>query len=174
LKHRGQALVFDRVEDYNAVCDDPDLPVDETTVLVVRGAGPIGYPGFPEVGNAAMPRKLLQAGINDMVRISDARMSGTGFGTCILHTAPEAAVGGPIGLVRTGDWIELDVAAGRLDLLVDADELARRAAAWTPPAPTATRGWVRLYSEHVLQADQGADLDFLVGGSGQGELRHSH
>jgi L-arabonate dehydrase len=174
LKHRGQALVFDRIEDYNAVCDDEGLPVDPNTVLVARGAGPKGYPGFPEVGNLAMPRKLLEQGVTDMVRISDARMSGTGFGTCVLHVAPEAAVGGPLALVRTGDWIELDVAARRLDLLVDEEELRRRAADWRAPEPSASRGWERLYFDHVLQADQGADLDFLVGSSGDAAPRHSH
>src|SRR5690606_37571558 len=113
LRHRGRALVFDRIEDYHAVADDPDLPGDPSTVLVVRGGGPKGYPGFPEIGNMPMPRKLLEAGVEDMVRISDARMSGTGYGTCILHTAPESAVGGPIALVRTGDEISLDVPARR-------------------------------------------------------------
>jgi dihydroxy-acid dehydratase len=174
LQHRGQALVFDRVEDYIAVCEDPALPVDASTVLVVRGAGPRGYPGFPEVGNLPMPKVLLEAGIEDMVRISDARMSGTGYGTCVLHVAPEAALGGPLALVRTGDWIELDVAGRRLDLMVDETELAARRAAWTPPPAPGSRGWVRLYVEHVLQADEGADLDFLVGRSGHAVPRHSH
>lgn len=174
LRHRGRALVFDRVEDYHRAFEDPNLPVDPSTVLVVRYAGPKGYPGFPEVGNLPMPRALLQAGVEDMVRISDARMSGTGYGTCVLHTAPEAAVGGPLALVRTGGWIELDAAERRLDLLVDEAELAARRAAWQPPPPPAERGWTRLYVEHVLQADQGADLDFLVGGSGHGIPRHSH
>lgn len=174
LQHRGQALVFDTVEDYTAVCEKPDLPVDPSTVLIVRNAGPRGYPGFPEVGNLPMPRVLLEAGIEDMVRISDARMSGTGYGTCVLHVVPEAALGGPLALVRTGDWIELDVAGRRLDLVVDEEELALRRAAWTPPPPASDRGWVRLYIEHVLQADEGADLDFLVGRSGHGVPRHSH
>jgi dihydroxy-acid dehydratase len=176
LKHRGRALVFDRVEDYIAVADDPDLPVDPSTVLVVRGAGPKGYPGFPEVGNVPLPKVLLAAGVEDMVRVSDARMSGTGYGTCVLHVAPEAAAGGPLALVRTGDWIELDVAARRLDLDVDEAELAARAraAADTPPPPAPKRGWERLYVEHVMQADKGADLDFLTGASGHEEPRHSH
>ena len=174
LQHRGRALVFDRIEEYNEVCDDPELPVDAATVLVVRNCGPKGYPGFPEVGNVAIPAKLLAEGVYDMVRISDARMSGTGYGTCVLHVAPEAAVGGPLALVRSGDWIELDVAARRLDLLVDADELASRRLAWQPPSPPPERGWARLYFDHVLQADQGADLDFLVGGSGHEVPRHSH
>jgi dihydroxy-acid dehydratase len=174
LTHRGQALVFDRIEDYNAVSDDPTLPVTAETVLVVRNAGPKGYPGFPEIGNLEMPRVLLDAGVRDMVRISDARMSGTGFGTCVLHVAPEAAAGGPLALVRTGDWIELDVPQRRLDLLVEPDELARRRAELPPPAPVATRGWAALFVERVLQADRGADLDFLVGGSGDRPPRHSH
>jgi len=174
LRHRGKALVFDRVEDYTAVCDDPDLPVDPSTVLVVRNAGPRGYPGFPEVGNVPMPRVLLESGVEDMVRVSDARMSGTGYGTCVLHVAPEAAAGGPLALVRTGDEIVLDVPERRLDLLVDPDELDKRRAEWSPPAPPADRGWQRLYVEHVLQADRGADLDFLTGGSGYGTPRHSH
>ncbi|HLI00406.1 MAG TPA: IlvD/Edd family dehydratase [Acidimicrobiales bacterium] len=174
LRHRGQALAFDTIEDYLAVADDEDLPVTADTVLVVKGAGPRGYPGFPEVGNAPLPRKLLEAGVTDMVRISDGRMSGTGYGTCILHVAPEAAVGGPLALVETGDLIELDVANRRLDLLVDEAELADRRAAWKPPIPPSQRGWTRLYFEHVLQADRGADLDFLVGGSGDHVGRHSH
>ncbi|MEU6425078.1 IlvD/Edd family dehydratase [Microbispora sp. NPDC046973] len=174
LQHTGQALVFDRIEDYIAVADDPDLDVTSDTVIVVRNAGPRGYPGFPEVGNVPMPRRLLTEGITDMVRISDARMSGTGYGTCVLHVAPEASVGGPLALVRTGDVIRLDVPTRRLDLLVDDAELERRRAAWQPPGPAADRGWVRLYSEHVLQADRGADLDFLTGGSGSAPPRHSH
>jgi L-arabonate dehydrase len=174
LTHRGQALVFDTVEDYTAVCEKPDLPVDPSTVLVVRNAGPRGYPGFPEVGNLPMPKVLLDAGIEDMLRVSDARMSGTGYGTCVLHVTPEAAIGGPLALVQTGDWIELDVPDRRLDLMVDEAELARRRADWTPPPPASTRGWVRLYIDHVLQADEGADLDFLTGRTGPTVPRHSH
>ena len=176
LRHRGRALVYDRVEDYVAAADDPELPVTASTVIVVRNAGPRGYPGFPEVGNVPVPKVLLEAGISDVLRISDARMSGTGYGSCVLHVAPEAAVGGPLALVRTGDWIEIDVAARRLDLDVDEDELAVRA---REPRPTPvdappTRGWARLYVEHVTQANEGADLDFLVGGSGDAVPRHSH
>ncbi|UCM88575.1 IlvD/Edd family dehydratase [Streptomyces marincola] len=173
LRHRGRALVFDRIEDYTAVADDPDLPVDADTVLVIRNAGPRGYPGFPEVGNPPVPKVLLEAGVEDIVRISDARMSGTGYGTCVLHVAPEAAVGGPLALVRTGDWIELDAAARRLDLDVPAEELAARTPA-PPSEPKPERGWARLYTEHVMQADRGADLDFLVGRSGDAVPRHSH
>jgi dihydroxy-acid dehydratase len=174
LRHRGKALVFDTIEEYIAVCEDPDLPVDAGTVLIVRNAGPRGYPGFPEVGNFPMPRVLLERGIEDMVRISDARMSGTGYGTCVLHVTPESAIGGPLALVRTGDWIDLDAPARRLDLLVDDAELAARRAEWTAPPPAGDRGWVRLYIDHVLQADEGADLDFLAGGSGDAVPRHSH
>jgi L-arabonate dehydrase len=174
LQHEGPALVFDSVEEYGRVCDDLDLPVTTDTVLVVRGAGPKGYPGFPEVGNVPIPRALLEAGITDMVRISDARMSGTGYGTCALHIAPEAAVGGPIALVRTGDLIQLDAHGRRLDVLVDEATLAQRRLEWAPPPPSSDRGWVRLYTEHVLQANLGADLDFLVGGSGDDVPRHSH
>jgi dihydroxy-acid dehydratase len=179
LRHRGKALVFDRVEDYTAVADDPGLPVDSSTVIVVRNAGPKGYPGFPEVGNVPVPKALLEAGVEDVVRISDARMSGTGYGTCVLHVAPESAVGGPLALVRTGDVIELDVPGRRLDLCVGEDELAARReelAAEGEPADMSgrRRGWERLYTEHVMQADRGADLDFLTGGSGDKVPRHSH
>ena len=168
LRHTGPALVFDSLADYVACADDPDLPVDADTVLVVRNTGPVGYPGMPEVGNLPLPARLLAAGVADMVRVSDARMSGTAFGTVVLHVAPEAAIGGPLALVRTGDLVRLDVPARRLDVLVDEEELGRRAAAWVPAPPAAERGWVRLYTEHVLQADEGVDLDFLVGGSGDG------
>jgi dihydroxy-acid dehydratase len=173
LTHRGQALVFDRIEDYKAVCDDPDLPVEASTVLVVRNAGPKGYPGFPEVGNMAIPAVLSKAGVEDMVRVSDARMSGTAYGTCVLHVAPEAAAGGPLALVQTGDWIELDVPNRRLDLLVDEAELEARRKAWSPPEPPPS-GWARLYVDHVLQADEGVDLDILRGKRGYEVPRHSH
>lgn len=174
LVHRGQALVFDSIEDYRAVCDDLELPVTAATVLIVRNAGPKGYPGFPEVGNMPVPRVLLDAGVTDMVRVSDARMSGTGFGTCILHVAPEAAVGGPLALVRSGDWIELDVPARRLDLLVEREELVRRRQGLSDTAARPARGYPKLYVEHVLQADRGADFDFLTGSSGSEPGRHSH
>jgi L-arabonate dehydrase len=166
LRHRGRALVFDSIEEYDQAVDDPALAVTALDVLVVRYAGPRGYPGMPEIGNLALPRKLLKQGITDMVRISDARMSGTSYGTVVLHAAPEAAIGGPLALVRTGDWIELDVPGRTLTLEVDDAELARRRAAWTPPPRAAERGYARLYVDHVQQADRGCDLDFLVGGSG--------
>jgi dihydroxy-acid dehydratase len=163
LSHTGPALVFDSIEDYLAVADDPDLDVTPDTVLVVRYAGPVGYPGMPEVGNFALPKKVLDAGVRDMVRISDARMSGTAYGACVLHVAPEAAVGGPLALVRTGDLITLDTPKRLLHVHVDGAELDRRRATWTPPPAPAERGWVKLYRERVLQADRGVDLDFLVG-----------
>ncbi|MFC9331022.1 IlvD/Edd family dehydratase [Kitasatospora sp. NPDC057015] len=167
LVHEGPALVFDSLEEYAEVADDPALDVTADTVLVVRGLGPRGYPGMPEAGNLPLPRRLLESGVTDMVRISDARMSGTAYGTCVLHVAPESAVGGPLGLVRTGDRIRLDVPGRRLDLLVPSEELEERhRSAWKPPVPAAERGWTRLHIDHVLQADQGVDLDFLTGSSG--------
>jgi len=174
LRHRGQALVFDSIEEYHLACDRDDLAADESTVLVVRGAGPKGYPGMPEVGNFVLPRILLERGVTDMVRISDARMSGTGYGTVVLHVAPEAVAGGPLAVLRTGDWITLDVPARSLRLEVSDDELAARLAVWQPPASPYPRGYARLYVDHVLQADQGADLDFLVGSSGAAVPRHNH
>ena len=174
LKHRGQALVFDSPEDYYAVSNEEDLDVDENTVLVVRYCGPRGYPGMPEVSNVALPKKLLVRGITDMVRICDGRMSGTAYGTVVLHVAPEAAAGGPLALVQTGDWITLDVPARALTLEVSEEELDQRRARWQPPAPHARRGWTYLYTEHVQQASAGADLDFLVGASGHEVGRDSH
>lgn len=176
LRHRGRAVVFDSVEDLRARLDDPALDVDETSVLVLRGCGPKGYPGMPEVANTPLPEKLLAKGVRDMVRISDARMSGTAYGTVVLHVAPEAAAGGPLALVRDGDPIVLDVPARRLDLDLPAGELARRRPAAAAEAAYASplRGWERLYVDHVLQADRGADLDFLVGSSGDAVARESH
>jgi dihydroxy-acid dehydratase len=176
LRHRGPAVVFDSIEDMHARIDDPALDVDAGSVLVLRGCGPKGYPGMPEVANMPLPRKLLEQGVRDMVRVCDGRMSGTAYGTVVLHVAPEAAAGGPLGLVRTGDIIELDVAARRLDVDVAPDVLRRR----EPPAAAVAgyaapaRGWQRLYVDHVMQADQGADLDFLVGASGHEVTRESH
>jgi dihydroxyacid dehydratase/phosphogluconate dehydratase len=174
LKHRGQALVFDSIEEYHDNAGREDLPAGPDTVLVVRGAGPKGYPGMPEVGNFVLPRKLLEQGVTDMVRISDARMSGTGFGTVVLHVTPEAAVGGPLALARTGDWIALDVPARTLTLEVSDGELARRRAEWVPPDSVCQRGYAKLYNDHVTQADRGVDLDFLTGSSGAAVPRHNH
>ena len=154
--------------------DDDGLDIDEGCVMVLKNCGPKGYPGMAEVGNMPLPQKLLRRGVRDMVRISDARMSGTAYGTVVLHVAPEAAAGGPLALVRGGDLITLDVAAGRLHLHVDEAELATRRAAWRPPEPPAARGYTKLYVDHVLQADQGADLDFLVGRSGSPVPRDNH
>jgi L-arabonate dehydrase len=174
LQHRGRAVVFRTIEDFKARVDDPTLDIDESCVMVLKGAGPKGYPGFPELGNLPLPKKVLQKGITDMVRISDARMSGTAYGAVVLHISPESAAGGTLALVEDGDMIELDVEARRLHLDVSDAELAKRRAAWKPPTPPASRGWVKLYTEHVMQAHQGCDLDFLVGKSGAGVPRPAH
>ena len=174
LTHTGPALVFDTIEDFKARIDDPDLDVTADTVMVLRGCGPRGYPGMPEVGNMPLPVKLLRQGVTDMVRISDARMSGTAYGTTVLHTAPESTVGGALALVQTGDLITLDVPGRRLTLDIDDAELDRRRIEWRAPPPVATRGWYRLYIDHVTQADTGCDLDFLVGSSGSVISRESH
>ena len=163
FRHRGPALVFDSNADMQAKIHQPDLAVDENTVLILRNAGPRGAPGMPEWGNLPIPKKLLQQGIRDMVRISDARMSGTHFGTCVVHVAPESAIGGPLALVKTGDMVALDIAARTLDMDVSDAELARRRAAWTPPPAVYARGYTKLYVEHVSQAPQGCDFDFLSG-----------
>ena len=173
LKHRGRAVVFENVEELHGKVNDENLEIDETCIMVLKGAGPKGYPGFAEVGNMPLPAKVLRKGITDMVRISDGRMSGTAYGTVVLHVAPEAAVGGPLALVQTGDMIELDVAARRLHLEVPDEELRRRKSAWKAPEPP-QRGWYRLFHDHVLQADQGMDLDFLVGSSGAAVPRDNH
>jgi dihydroxy-acid dehydratase len=174
MKHRGRAVVFENIEEFHARIDDPELDVDETCVLVLKNCGPRGYPGMPEVGNMPLPPKLLKKGIKDMVRISDARMSGTAYGTAVLHVAPEAAAGGALAFVRNGDMIELDVAARRLHLDVEGSEIEQRRAGWRPPEPPSARGYYKLYYDHVLQADRGADLDFLVGASGAAVPRESH
>ena len=176
LKHRGRAMVFDSIEDFHARIDDPDLDVDADSVLVLRGCGPKGYPGMPEVSNMPLPKKLLEQGVRDMVRICDGRMSGTAYGTVVLHVTPEAAAGGPLALVQTGDWISLDVRGRRLDLEVELEVLALRrpSDATVEGYATPRRGWERLYVDHVMQADTGADLDFLVGGSGSKVSRESH
>jgi dihydroxy-acid dehydratase len=165
LRHEGRAVVFDSVEDMIARIDLPDLDVNADDVLVMRNAGPKGAPGMPEAGYLPIPMKLARQGVKDMVRISDARMSGTAFGTIVLHIAPESAVGGPLAIVQTGDRIRLDVPARRLELLIDAEELQRRLAAWKKLPPyrqTPTRGYAKLFQESVLQADQGCDFDFLL------------
>jgi dihydroxy-acid dehydratase len=165
MQHRGRAVVFEDIEDLARRIDDPELDVDESSVLILRSAGPRGGPGMPEWGQLPIPEKLLRAGVEDMVRISDARMSGTAFGTTVLHVTPESAVGGPLALVRTGDPIELNVDERRLDLAIPADELARRLADWSPPPAKYTRGYGALYLEHILQADEGCDFDLLRGRS---------
>jgi dihydroxy-acid dehydratase len=163
LQHRGTAVVFRDVDDLRARLNAPDLPVTPDSVLVLQNSGPLGGPGMPEIGNLPIPQKLLQQGVRDMVRISDARMSGTAYGTIVLHVAPESAIGGPLALVQDGDEIELDVANRRLHLHVDEAELARRRAQWQPPTPAYRRGYGQLYLRHVTQAPQGADFDFLQG-----------
>jgi dihydroxy-acid dehydratase len=174
MQHRGKALVFDDIDDFKARIDDPGLDVEASTVLVLRNCGPKGYPGMAEVGNMSLPKKLLEQGVRDMVRISDARMSGTAYGTVVLHVAPEAAAGGPLALVRTGDEIRLDVPAGRLELLISEEELESRAAEWAPQARNYRGGYESLYVAHVQGADVGADLDFLVGRRGADVPRESH
>ncbi|MDX1374056.1 MAG: IlvD/Edd family dehydratase [Burkholderiales bacterium] len=174
MKHRGRAVVFRSIEEFHRRIDDPRLKVDENSVMVLQNCGPKGYPGMAEVGNMPLPPRLLKKGVTDMVRISDARMSGTAYGTVVLHVAPEAAAGGTLALVREGDEIELDVRRRRLELLVDEAELARRRARWKPPAAPLERGYWKLYYDHVVQANDGADLDFLVGKSGSFVPRDNH
>jgi len=174
LRHRGRAVVFEDIEHYKSRIDSPDLDVDEHCVLVLKNCGPKGYPGMAEVGNMGLPKKLLQKGVTDMVRVSDARMSGTAYGTVVLHVCPEAAVGGPLALVQDGDLIELDVAQRRLELAISSDELARRRSEWRAPSPARSSGYESLYVKHVLQADLGADFDFLRGRRGAEVLRESH
>ena len=174
LEHEGPAYVFENIEAMKAQIDREDLPVSPDTVLVLKGCGPKGYPGMPEVGNMPIPAKLVREGVRDMVRVSDARMSGTAFGTVVLHVAPEAQAGGPLALVRTGDRIRVSVSRGELTLLVDDAELAARRANWQPDPPHYTRGYAKLYVDHVLQADRGADLDFLVGKDTRPVTRESH
>ena len=174
LTHTGRAVVFESPEEMLRGVEDEQLDVDASSIMVLKNCGPKGYPGMAEVGNLPLPKKLLRQGVRDMVRISDARMSGTAYGTVVLHVAPVAAVGGPLGAVRTGDRITLDVAARSLHLHVADAELEQRLAGWRPPAPHATRGYLKLYVDHVLQADRGADFDFLVGGSGAPVGRDNH
>ncbi|WP_088340407.1 IlvD/Edd family dehydratase [Robiginitalea sediminis] len=174
LKHKGRAVVFTSVEDYHRRIDDPDLDVQPDDVLVLQGVGPVGYPGMPEVGNFALPQKLIRAGVTDMVRISDGRMSGTAYGTVVLHVAPESAIGGNLALVRNGDLIELDVPARTLTLCVPEEELRQRKEQWTPPPPVAQRGYASMYIREVEQAHKGCDFGFLKGGSGSDVSRNLH
>lgn len=174
MQHTGKAVVFENIEEYKSRINDPDLAVDKGSILVLKNCGPVGYPGMAEVGNMALPPKLIKQGVKDMVRISDARMSGTAFGTVILHTAPEAAVGGPIALVEEGDLIEIDVPNRKIDLKISEEEIKSRKALWKNPELTMKGGYQSLYQKHVLQADQGCDLDFLVGTRGAEVPRESH
>ncbi len=174
MKHKGPAVVFESIEDFHARIDDPKLAIDAGSVMVLKNCGPKGYPGMAEVGNMPLPEQLLRKGITDMVRISDARMSGTAYGTVVLHAAPEAAAGGPLALVRNGDLVELDVAKRKLHLHVSDAELAERRLAWKPPKPPLARGYWKLYVDTVNQASEGADLDFLVGKSGSFVPRDNH
>ena len=174
MKHKGRAVVFENIEDYHKRIDDPDLDIDENCVMVLKYVGPVGYPGMPEVGNMALPKKILQKGIKDMVRISDGRMSGTAYGTAVLHVSPESAIGGNLALVQNGDMIELDVEQRKLHLHISDEELEKRRKKWTAPKPATDRGYVSLYIKHVMGADKGADLDFLLGSSGSVVTRDSH
>lgn len=174
LKHRGRAVVFESIEDYHSRIDDPNLDIDETCVMVLKYVGPVGYPGMAEVGNMALPKKILEKGIHDMVRISDGRMSGTAYGTAVLHVSPESAIGGNLALVQNGDMIELDVEQRRLHLDVSDEELAKRRAKWVAPPPASNRGYVHLYVNSVMGADKGADFGFLLGSSGSTVTRDSH
>ena len=174
MKHRGQAIVFETIEEYHARINDPHLPVTKDHILVLKNVGPKGYPGMPEVGNMQLPAKLLKEGVTDMVRISDGRMSGTAFGTTFLHVSPESAVGGVLALVKEGDWIEVDVPNRRLHLDVSDEELDQRRKVWKPLPPVTNRGYVKMFLDHVQQADKGMDLDFLQGSSGSEVTRDSH
>ena len=174
LEHEGEAYVFETIEDLKANIDRDDLPVTPDTILVLKGCGPKGYPGMPEVGNMPIPKKLVQQGVRDMVRVSDARMSGTAYGTVVLHVSPEAQAGGALALVKTGDRIRLSASEGRLELLISEEELATRRATWQPDPPHYTRGYAKMYVDHVLQADKGADLDFLTGKDTRPVTRESH
>jgi L-arabonate dehydrase len=172
--HTGRAVVFEDSDDFHRRIDDENLDVDENCILVLKNCGPKGYPGMAEVGNMPLPPKILRKGITDMVRISDARMSGTAYGTVVLHTAPEAAAGGPLAVVRNGDMIELNVPERRLQLLISDEELQARLAQWTAPPPALSSGYWKLYIDHVNQADQGCDLDFLRGKRGSFVPKDNH
>ena len=174
LTHTGIAVVFENIDDYKARIDDPNLDIDEKSIMVMKNVGPKGYPGMPEVGNMTLPLKLLKKGFHDIVRISDGRMSGTGYGTVILHVSPESAIGGPLGLVQNGDKIALDVPNRTLNLLISDEEMAARKAAFQPLAPVYERGYVNLFLDKVNQAHEGVDFDFLKGSSGSEVKRDSH
>ena len=174
MKHKGKAVVFESVEELHDKIDDPNLDVDENSILVLKNCGPKGYPGMAEVGNMRLPQKVLKKGIRDMIRVSDARMSGTAFGTVILHTSPEAAVKGPLAAVQNGDIIEVDVYKGIMNLLVDQKIIDERLKNYNPILPEIKGGYQKMYVDHVMQADKGADLDFLVGKRGAEVKRHSH
>ena len=174
MQHTGRAVVFESVEEFHQKIHDPNLDVDENCILVLKNCGPKGYPGMAEVGNMILPQKVLQKGIRDMIRISDARMSGTAFGTVILHTSPEAAIKGPLAAVQNGDQIKIDVEKGIMELLVNDAVIKERLKNYTPVLPDITGGYQKMYIEHVMQADKGADLDFLVGRRGVKVDRHSH
>ena len=174
MKHTGKAVVFESVEEFHEKIDDPNLEVDENSILVLKNCGPKGYPGMAEVGNMRLPQKLLKKGVRDMIRISDARMSGTAYGTVILHTAPEAAVKGPLAAVQNGDLIEIDVNKGSMNLNVDEETIKNRLNNYNPILPEISGGYQKMYIDHVMQADKGADLDFLIGKRGAEVKRHSH
>jgi L-arabonate dehydrase len=174
LTHKGRAVVFESIEEYHKTIDDPGLDIDENCIMVLKGAGPVGYPGMPEVGNLELPEKLIKKGITDMVRISDARMSGTAYGTVVLHVSPESSVGGTLALVKNGDIIELNVEKRTLNLQVSEEELNKRRKEWIPPKPTVDRGYTSMFVQHVEQADKGCDFDFLIGGSGSAVSRDLH
>ncbi|HZJ60458.1 MAG TPA: dihydroxy-acid dehydratase, partial [Chitinophagaceae bacterium] len=174
MKHRGRAVVFETIEDYHARIDDPNLDIDETSVIVLKNVGPVGYPGMAEVGNVDLPEKLLRKGIKDMIRISDGRMSGTAAGTVVLHVSPESAIGGTLALVKDDDMIELDVEQRKLHLEVSDEELEKRKKEWSPPKSMTTRGYVKLYIDHVQQAHLGADMNILNGGSDGEVTRDLH
>jgi dihydroxy-acid dehydratase len=174
MQHRGRAVVFEDIDDYKARIEDESLDIDETCVMVMKNCGPRGYPGMAEVGNMGLPPKVLRKGITDMVRISDARMSGTAYGTVVLHVSPEAARGGPLAVARTGDMIEVDVANRRLHLDISEAELAARLAAWSSPVHRPSGGYAQLYHDHVQGAETGADLDFLIGPRGNAVAREAH
>ena len=174
MQHRGRAVVFEDIDDYKAKINDESLDIDENCVMVLKNCGPRGYPGMAEVGNMGLPPKVLRKGITDMVRISDARMSGTAYGTVVLHTTPEAAAGGPLAVVRNGDMIELDVEARRIHLDIPDEELRQRLAEWKPTVEAPTSGYIKLFHDHVEGADSGADFDFLKGCRGAGIPKDSH